>query len=243
VRYFDRASHVDPQAVALTIVSSGTWTVLMAPGAPADALVAEQDMLGNVDVTGRMTPTARFMGGREFAAIAAGADPQTASIETLRQLVASQTFALPSFANQGGPFADRVGTLEQGGQALDEHQASRLSASARATLAATYCAQLTAWLIHFLWEGSAVQKSRVVVEGPLAHNTVFMQMLQSILPDSLCLSSTDTLEGTARGAWLLSRWGNEAAQQAAKPVQVEPVEGLRQYHDAWLHRVNAAVSN
>ena len=243
VRYFDRASHVDPQAVALTIVSSGTWTVLMAPGAPADALVAKRDMLGNVDVTGRMTPTARFMGGREFAAIAAGADPQTASIETLRQLVASQTFALPSFANQGGPFADRVGTLEQGGQALDEHQASRLSASARATLAATYCAQLTAWLIHFLWEGSAVQKSRVVVEGPLAHNTVFMQMLQSILPDSLCLSSTDTLEGTARGAWLLSRWGNEAAQQAAKPVQVEPVEGLRQYHDAWLHRVNAAVSN
>jgi len=242
-RYFDSASHVAPQAEALTIVSSGTWTVLMAPGAPAEALVATQDMLGNVDVTGRMTPTARFMGGREFAAIAAGADPQAASIETLRQLIASQTFALPSFEHQGGPFADRVGTLEQGGQALDENQASRLSASERATLAATYCAQLTAWLIHYLWAESTAQASRVVVEGPLAHNPVFMQVLQSILPDSRCLSSTDALEGTARGAWLLSRWGGAPVQQALQPVPVEHVEGLQQYHAAWLHRVNTEVSN
>jgi sugar (pentulose or hexulose) kinase len=241
-RYLDSASRAVPQVEALTIVSSGTWTVLMAPGAPADALLAEQDMLGNVDVTGRMTPTARFMGGREFAAIAAGADPQSASIETLRQLLASQTFALPSFARQGGPFADREGTLERGGQALDESQASCLGASERATLAATYCAQLTAWLIHYLWAGSTAQTSRVVVEGPLAHNIVFMQVLQSILPNSLCLSSIDPLEGTARGAWLLSRWASEPVQQALQPVPAEQLEGLRQYHAAWLHRVNAAVS-
>jgi sugar (pentulose or hexulose) kinase len=240
-RYFDSASPNEPQAEALTIVSSGTWTVLMAPGAPADALVAEKDMLGNVDVTGRMTPTARFMGGREFAAIAAGADPQVASVETLRQLIVSQTFALPSFSHQGGPFADRVGTLEQDGQVLDESQASRLNAPERATLAAIYCAQLTAWLIHYLWAGSTAQKSRVVVEGPLAQNPVFMQVLQSILPGSWCLSSTDALEGTARGAWLLSRWGSEPVQQALQPVPVELVAGLRQYHAAWLHRVNTAV--
>ena len=241
-RYFDSAARVDPQAEALTIVSSGTWTVLMAPGAPADALVAAQDMLGNVDVTGRMTPTARFMGGREFAAIADGADPYAASVETLRELVASQTFALPSFAHQGGPFADRVGTLEQGGQELDKSQASQLLTSERATLPATYCAQLTAWFIHYLWAGSAAQQSRVVVEGPLAHNTVFMQVLQNILPDSRCLSSTDALEGTARGAWLLSRWGSAPTQQTLQPVPVEQVDGLPRYHAAWLHRVNADVS-
>ena len=241
-RYVGSSHHMDLHAEALTIVSSGTWTVLMAPGARADALVATQDMLGNVDVTGRITPTARFMGGREFAAIAAGADPQAASIEALRELVASQTFALPSFARQGGPFAGRVGTLVQNGQTLLERQTLRLSASARATLAATYCAQITAWLIHHLWAGSAPRKSRVVVEGPLAHNTVFMQVLQSILDDSRCLSNTDALEGTARGAWLLSRWGCGSTQQALQPVRVEQVMGLRQYHDAWLHRVNAAVS-
>ena len=50
-------------AEALTVVSSGTWTVLMAPGAGTAQLDAAKDMLGNVDVTGRVTPTARFMGG------------------------------------------------------------------------------------------------------------------------------------------------------------------------------------
>lgn len=242
-RYFNSDSELDAQVEALTIVSSGTWTVLMAPGAPADALVASQDMLGNVDVTGRMTPTARFMGGREFAAIAAGADPQAASIQTLRQLIASQTFAWPSFAHHGGPFSDRVGTVEQSGHVLNDSQASHLGASERATLAATYCAQLTAWLIHYLWSGSAAPKSRVVVEGPLATNSVFMVVLQGILPDSICLCSSDELEGTARGAWLLCRWGSEPVQQALQTVPMEHVEGLAQYHDAWLHRVNSQLPN
>jgi hypothetical protein len=85
-----------------------------------------------------------------------------------------------------------------------------------------------------------MRKSRVVVEGPLAHNPVFMQVLQIILPDSLCMSSTDALEGTARGAWLLSRWGGTSTHQILEPVQVEAVDGLRQYHAMWLHRVNTA---
>ena len=241
-RYFDGESFADQSPEALTIVSSGTWTVLMAPGASADALVAAQDMLGNVDVTGRMTPTARFMGGREFAAIANGADPQAANLETLHQLVASRTFALPSFAHQGGPFADRVGTLERYGQRLGDEQVARLSATERATLAATYCAQVTAWLVHYLWAGSPAARSKVIVEGPLAHNPIYMQVLQIVLPDSVCCASTDTLEGTARGAWHLSNWGREQSRLALAPVKCEAVDGLRLYHDAWLAKVNAPVT-
>lgn len=235
-RYFDSASHMEAQAEALTIVSSGTWTVLMAPGAPADGLVAAQDMLGNVDVTGRMTPTTRFMGGREFAAILDGADPRAAHLETLRALVASETFALPSFAPQGGPFADRDGALERHGQRLDGVPAVPLSEAERATLAATYCAQTTAWLIQTLWAQRALACAKVIVEGPLAHNAIYMLVLQSLLPDHACCSSTDTLEGTARGAWLLSRWGMEQSHQQLKPVPHETIDGLLAYHDHWLAR-------
>ncbi len=224
---------------ALTIVSSGTWTVLMAPGAPAHALDAAKDMLGNVDVTGRMTPTARFMGGREFAAIAGGADPQAASIQVLQQLLASRTFALPCFAHQGGPFSDRVGFLEQGGHRLEAAREVRLGEAERATLAATYCAQLSAWLVHYLWAGGAATRSRVIVEGPLAHNAIYMRVLQALLPASLVCASTDSLEGTARGAWLLSRWGRAHSIQACAPVDGEGVDGLREYHDSWLAKVNA----
>jgi sugar (pentulose or hexulose) kinase len=240
-RYFDGKSLAAQSAEALTIVSSGTWTVLMAPGAPADDLVAKQDMLGNVDVTGRITPTARFMGGREFAYIADGADPQLASIETLRQLVASKTFALPSFAHQGGPFGDRVGALERDGQGLDADRAVHLNEAERATLAATYCAQVTAWLIHYLWAHSAATRSKVVVEGPLAKSLIFKLVLQALLPDSLCCASTDTLEGTARGAWLLSRWGSEQSQMALEPVISEDVDGLRRYHDDWLAKATSSL--
>jgi sugar (pentulose or hexulose) kinase len=237
-RYFESASFSDREAEALTIVSSGTWTVLMAPGAPVGALVAQQDMLANVDVTGRMTPTARFMGGREFAAIADGANPQSASIETLRLLVESKTFALPSFSHQGGPFSDRIGALERGGQGLDREPAACLSETERATLAAMYCAQVTVWLIHYLWAHSVATRSKVVVEGPLANSPIFMLVLQALLPDSVCLSATDTLEGTARGAWVLSRWGREHSRQELKPVKHVDVEGLSLYHAGWLARVN-----
>jgi hypothetical protein len=181
------------------------------------------------------------MGGREFAAIANGADPQAANLKTLQQLVAGRTFARPSFAHQGGPFADRVGFVERDGQRLDDEQVARLSATERATLAAIYCAQVTAWLVHYLWAGSPAMRSKVIVEGPLAHSPIYMQVLQSILPDSVCCSSTDTLEGTARGAWHLSRWGSEQSRLALAPVTCEDVNGLRQYHDAWLAKVNASI--
>ena len=244
-RYLDGQPHAAQQTKALTIISSGTWTVLMAPAAPTHALEAEKDMLGNVDVIGRTTPTARFMGGREFAAIADGADPTSASTEALKQLIESRTWALPSFSRQGGPFADRIGALERCGHRLEGASALHLSEAQRATLAATYCAQVSAWLIQHLWAHSAATNPQVVVEGPLAHNPIYMLVLQTLLPGSSCCASTDTLEGTARGAWLLSHWGrapNGLSAQAATllPVQCDDIPGLRQYHDDWLASVNSS---
>lgn len=242
-RYFHSKSIGDKEAQALTIVSSGTWTVLMAPGAPAAALVAAKDMLGNVDVTGRMTPTARFMGGREFAAILNGANAQSANVEGLSRLVESRTFALPSFSHQGGPFSDRIGYLERDGHRLEGVNAGHLNETERATLAATYCAQITAWLIHLLWGGQTTEKLNVIVEGPLANNSIYMLVLQSILPGSVCYSSNDEIEGTARGAWILTRWGDDQTREELKPVKEKYSDGLRQYHDHWLEMVNSPLFN
>ena len=240
-RYLHSRSASPLKEKALTIVSSGTWTVLMAPGASAETLVAGQDMLGNVDVTGRVTPTARFMGGREFAAILRGADPQVASAAGLKRLVDSKTFAFPAFSRQGGPFSDRVGYLERGGQRLDAASTEHLEEADRATLATVYCAQVTAWLINLLWGASAAAKSAVIVEGPLAGNALYLQVLQSILPDSICHASHDELEGTARGAWLLTRWGADQTWSNLNPVPREPSKELGEYHAHWLEVVNASA--
>ncbi|NBX04541.1 MAG: L-fuculose kinase [Betaproteobacteria bacterium] len=236
VRYLDARAHTEARQEALTVVSSGTWTVLMAPGAPVDTLVAEKDMLGNVDITGRVTATARFMGGREFAAIAQGAAPHTANLDELRKLVDKRIFALPSFAQQGGPFVNRTGALQQGGRHLSAQEHGQLDEATRATLASVYCAQLCAWLVLYLWAGAHALRAHIVVEGPLAQNPLFMQVLQALVPGSDCAASADTLEGTARGAWLLTRWGQP---DPTHTVQAQPgiIENLDSYHAAWLAEV------
>lgn len=224
-RYLDAS--VD-HASALTVVSSGTWTVLMAPGAPTASLQAERDMLANVDVLGRATPTARFMGGREFAALLDGAAPDAGTLADVQALVDSGTLATPSFAEHGGPFMGRQGQIVRGGQPLS----TALPPGQRAALAALYCAQTTAWLVDRLWDGVDLPRS-VVLEGPLAQNALYLALLQALLPQARCLASHDAMEGTARGAWLLSRWG-ASADSALVPVGAVQVSGLSAYHAGWL---------
>ena len=53
-----------------TVVSTGTWVILLGVGLPIDGLDPKADMLANLDITARPTATGRFMGGREYAGIA-----------------------------------------------------------------------------------------------------------------------------------------------------------------------------
>lgn len=71
----------------MTLVSSGTWVVVMAAGAPLTALDGQGDFLANVSVRGEPVPTGRFMGGREIERLCAGADPALADGHTVRQLI------------------------------------------------------------------------------------------------------------------------------------------------------------
>lgn len=237
-RYLNVHEENAAQAKALTVVSSGTWTVLMAPGAPTASLQAGRDMLGNVDVLGRATPTARFMGGREFAFLLEGADPNAGSLTDLQQLIDSKTFAWPTFARQGGPFMDRDGWVQRGDHRLQGPLAPWLSPGERSALAALYCAQVTAWLVQRLWEGVAPRARTLVVEGPLAHNTLYLSVLQALLPEHTCHASSDAMEGTARGAWLLSQWNAAGGPLFLSPVRACALRGLDLYHARWLLKVS-----
>ena len=236
----------------LTLVSSGTWTVVMAPAAPVGSLQAERDMLGNVSVLGQPTPTARFMGGREFSVLLDGAAADLGSGHNLSQLVATQTMALPAFASQGGPFMMHEGYVMRGGRRCERQE---LAAAERSALAALYCAQMTAWLVECLRPEAPTEWASVdrvlVVEGPLATNRLYMGTLQSLLGHYACFASVDELEGTARGAWMLTRWGEShdasaaaggvtmpSFLRAAEPMQIA---GLREYHQHWTEKVATLV--
>ena len=213
----------------LTVVSSGTWTVLMAPGAPTATLDAQRDMLCNTNVRGQATPTARFMGGREFAALLDGAPADLGTAEDVAALLRSPTLALPSFAPQGGPFMHRAGEVRCAGFSV---ALQAVPPAERSALAALYCAQTTAWLVQQLRPSATA--STVIVEGPLAHNRLYLGLLQALLPGHTCCASIDAMEGTARGAWMLSRWDHPMASQHLRAAPDYPLDGLQSYHTEWL---------
>jgi sugar (pentulose or hexulose) kinase len=205
----------------------------MAPGASTAALQAERDMLANVDVLGRATPTARFMGGREFAYLLDGASPQAGTLADVKHLIATQTMALPSFASQGGPFAGREGVVLRGDTPV---ALTDLPEGERAALAALYCALVTGWLVRQLWPGAAGCE-RLVVEGPLSHNPLYMGLLPGLLPGVTCYASVDELEGTARGAWQLTRWAQPVDATFLQTTNPLDLPALPAYALVWQQRV------
>lgn len=223
----------------MTLVSTGTWVVVMASGAPAPALNPALDLLGNVSVRGELVPTARFMGGREVEHLCAGADPALADLAVLDALLARNVMVRPGFESQGGPFRKHRGCVVDCGQALD-HDAyvGRFNDAERATLAALYAAQVTAWLIEHLRATSPV-----VLEGPFARNPVICQVLADLLPPHSLHASVDPVEGTARGSWILGRW--TAAHSPAPRVQPIAADAraqpLRAHHAQWCERHASAA--
>jgi sugar (pentulose or hexulose) kinase len=213
----------------MTLVSTGTWVVVMVPGASAQTLDPARDMLANVSVNGDVVPTARFMGGRELAAICGGAAPELASPAALAELIARDIHAWPSFAQQGGPFIGQAGRVTERGVTIDAVAA--LSAAQRATLGALYCAQVTALLLQRLGGPEAV-----VLEGPFAANPVFTECLAALRPAQALHVSTDTVEGTARGAWMLTRSGAlwPSAPQMRRIEAGVDAATLRAHHQRWL---------
>jgi sugar (pentulose or hexulose) kinase len=211
----------------MTLVSSGTWIVVMAPDAPTSVLDPQRDMLANVSVRGEVVPTARFMGGREHEALCAGAPAGLASLEGVAELIRDDVHAMPSFARQGGPFATRNGRVLRRGEPIDIHDS--LSAAQRASLAALYCAEVTSYLLDRLDTSSPV-----VVEGPFSENAVYMQALATLIAPRVAHVATDAVEGTARGAWMLAHADALASASAAQQVVGGSIAGLENHRRRWL---------
>jgi L-fuculokinase len=213
-----------------TLLTTGTWTVAMAPGASPARLAPERDMLLNVAVDGRAVPTARFMGGREFEAICAGAPAAAATAEALACVIAGGWVALPSFAEAGGPYQGRTGKLMRNGVVVPIVE---VPAALRPALASWYCALVAHECIAALGSNGPV-----VVEGPLAGNAAFTTALSALLGNTQPLQrSTDPLEGTARGAARLARWDQRFSQPVALETLAPPggtlAEAIRHHASEW----------
>lgn len=191
------------------VVSTGTWVVALAHGGTLDGLREERDTLANVDAFGEPTPTARFMGGREYAAIAGreGLDAEPTE-QDLEAVLHSGVLAMPSFSETGGPFPERPGAII--GPKPE-------SPAQRAALAALYCALMTDVCLDLLGA-----QGEIVVEGRFAENRLYCRALATLREERPLFRSLDET-GTLAGAALLARYPD-----AGTPPELERIAPLLQ---------------
>ncbi|MGO9758058.1 MAG: FGGY-family carbohydrate kinase [Roseiarcus sp.] len=215
--------HLASREAPFTIVSTGTWVILMAVGLGVDHLDPSDDTLANVDVEGRPVACARFMGGREYAEIVAG-EPASPDAASLARVIGAGVMALPCFSGQGGPFAARRGQIR-----------GRLEHADRPALATLYLALMSDLMLTRL--GAAT--GDLIVEGSLAANPAYCALLAALRP-AQSVSAAPDAAGTARGAALLAqRPPRDFRPPPPVPVDRAVVDGLDAYRAAWTRAVLA----
>ncbi|WP_192385871.1 carbohydrate kinase, partial [Mesorhizobium silamurunense] len=165
----------------LTVVSTGTWVIVLNPDCPLDALDRDRDMLVNVDVDGGPVPTIRFMGGREFATIS-GNWQGTIAPASIQRAIDAGVMALPSFA-PGGPMPGRTGEI-----------VGRVSeAEERAAVALLYVALMVDLSLDLIRS-----RDTVIVDGGLNAGGLLAGLLAALRPGQSFMQGA-TLEGSATG--------------------------------------------
>ena len=203
-----------------TVLSTGTWVILMCVGLSLDHLDPRDDTLANVDALGRPTACGRFMGGREYAAIAAGGG--NPDVSAIARVIGSGAMALPCFSGQGGPYAATEGVIR-----------GDVDAGDRSSLATLYCALISDLMLTRM----GADTGDLIVEGTFAKNLAFCEVLGALRPAQRIFAAEDSA-GTARGAAMIAQWPPAYPIAAPTPVPKLSVPGLAAYRDAWTAAVN-----
>jgi sugar (pentulose or hexulose) kinase len=200
-----------------TLVSTGTWVVILNSACPLAALDEHRDMLSNVTVDGKPAPTIRFMGGREYD-IASGGWNKPINVEAVSRVIAKGVFALPTFA-PGGPMQDFEGRFV----------GPEVEGEERAAAALLYVVLMTNLSLDLI-----KSHNPIVIDGGLVKTGLFAELLGQLRPTQSVFTSA-AAEGSAFGAAALvfetlgrNPFANETTMAA--PLQIF---GLEAYRDAW----------
>ncbi|MDE2301849.1 MAG: carbohydrate kinase [Sphingomonadales bacterium] len=167
-----------------SVLSTGTWFIALRLGEAATAPLPEaRDCLVNVDIAARPVPSARFMGGREIAALIgegvgegvgegglavdAPAD-QPRLLAAAEAVLAAGALPLPTLAPGCGPFP----------QGVPRWLAEPVDRDSRRAAACLYAA-----LVADVSLGCIDARARLLIEGRFARAEVFTRALAALRPD------------------------------------------------------------
>ncbi|OIQ26101.1 MAG: carbohydrate kinase [Alphaproteobacteria bacterium MedPE-SWcel] len=208
--------HLLAQTGPFSVVSTGTWVIVMAIGAPRTPLDPRRDTLVNVNAMGDPVPSARFMGGREFEIIQDG-HPFAPSAQDAADVLSQNVMLLPAVEPETGPFQ---------GQEMRWHGPPPASGTGQRSVAlAYYLALMTDSCLALT--GAA---GPTIVEGPFAQNPHFLAMLAAATGRPVLQSQTTT--GTSIGAALL--YGGSDALPSSLPTPTQgTATSLATYAAKW----------
>lgn len=212
--------HLLTRKPPLSVVSTGTWVIAMAVGGRQVELDEHRDTLINVNAFGDAVPSARFMGGREFAL--AGAEGTTATTADLGRVLESGVMLLPSMQGGMGPFPNR-----KGGWSGD---VGALGSAGRHAAVSAYLALMTGTCLRLIGADGPV-----LVEGPFAANGVYARVLQVVAGRPVLTEGCQTT-GTSLGAALLAAPGAAQPNAPAAAPATDPAldAAIIAYAERWL---------
>ena len=215
--------HLVGRAKPFSVVSTGTWVIAMAIGGAAVELDPARDTLVNVNAFGDPVPSARFMGGREFATLVheGGEEPAARAIEAVLE---TPILLMPSVQQGSGPFPTRNA----------EWIGGEPSGDARHVAASFYLAMMTATALELIGADGPT-----IVEGPFAPNGLFVGMLAAATARPV-IPAGGSATGTSIGAALLA--AGEGASSPATDSDNPPVMPPGRAWEAYAARWRAAVS-
>jgi len=212
------------QKQAFTVISTGTWTILMAAGTDLKNLRAQSDMLANVNAMGESVACARFMGGREFEAICeqlggAFGDPVESAV--LQKLIDKNCMALPDFSDGSGPFGGRTPAF-----------IGDITAQQGTEIATLYCALM----IDYQLDALGAQND-VYIEGAFLQNPLLCSIVAQLRRGQKVWLSGDAT-GTVQGCAYLTDWDNKPTDIKLKPAIPTQLNNLQSYKDLWLTKIS-----
>lgn len=184
--------HAEIAGTDATVLSTGTWFVAMrapAQGQPVGLadLAPDRDGLVNVDVTGGLVPSARFMGGREIELLGGLDAANDADLEgRVAGLLRSGVRLLPGFVPGVGPYPHSQGRWEN--EPSDRRD--------RRAAVGVYIALMADAILDLV--GS---RQRLVIEGRFAESAVFTRVLAALRPGQTvhtCQGQDDVAYGALR---------------------------------------------
>ncbi|MDO9416089.1 FGGY-family carbohydrate kinase [Pararhizobium sp.] len=215
--------HVLSMTAPFSVISTGTWVIVMSVGGRDVVLDEQRDTLINVNALGQPVRSARFMGGRAFSVLGGRGGVAIAPAD-MTAVLERDVMILPSTPEGSGPYPHNGASWTA--------PADTLSSAERTVAISFYLALMTATCLDLIGADGPV-----IVEGPFSENAQFKQML-AIATGRSVLSGSGSATGTSVGAAMLAIDHPPASELT--PFVAVPDARMQVYAEKWRARAEAA---